>query len=66
MTQVSPLQPLKTLMEDLIGRGGTAWACPPCVKARGYAADDLISGVTIVGARAMHERINAGAATLSF
>ena len=66
MTQVAPLEPLKTLMEDFIGRGGTIWACPPCVKSRGYTQESLIDGVTITGASAVHELIKAGAATLSF
>lgn len=66
LTQVQPLEPLKTLVDDFVSRGGTLWACTPCVKARGYAQDDLIEGVIITGASAMHERIKAGAATLSF
>lgn len=65
-TQVNPLEPLKALIEDFKGRGGTLWACTPCVKARGYGQEDLIEGVTITGSSAMHERIKAGAATLSF
>lgn len=65
-TQVSPLEPLKALIEDFLRRGGTLWACTPCVKARGYAQDDLIEGVIIAGSSTMHERIKAGAATLSF
>ncbi|MBU6281726.1 DsrE family protein [bacterium] len=66
VTQVPPLDPLKSLIDDFLARGGTIWACPPCVKARGYTQDDLIPGVTIQGASAMHERLKAGAATLSF
>lgn len=66
LTQVNPLEPLKPLIEDFVHRGGTLWACTPCVKARGYTQDDLIEGVLITGASAMHERIKAGAATLSF
>ena len=66
LTHVPPLDPLKALIEDFKRRGGTLWACPPCVKARGYTQDDFIEGVTIVGSSAMHERIMAGAATLSF
>jgi len=66
MTQVQPLEPLKALVEDFLRRGGILWACTPCVKARGYAQDDLIEGVVITGASVMHERIKAGAATLSF
>lgn len=66
VTHVPPLEPLKALMEDFLRRGGTIWACPPCVKARGYAQEDFIEGVKIVGASAMHERLIAGAASLSF
>jgi predicted peroxiredoxin len=66
MTQVQPLEPLKALIEDFLRRGGVLWACTPCVKARGYAQGDLIEGVVIAGASVMHERIKAGAATLSF
>jgi predicted peroxiredoxin len=66
LTHVPPLSPLKTLLEDFMGRGGVVWACPPCVKARGYAQEDLIAGVTIMGASGVHELIKGGAATLSF
>jgi predicted peroxiredoxin len=66
MTHVPPLDPLKNLMEDFMGRGGTIIACPPCVKARGYTQEDLIEGVTIAGASVIHEKLKAGAASLSF
>lgn len=66
MTQVNPLEPLTALIKDFLARGGTLWACTPCVKARGYEQADLIDGVVISGASVMHERIKAGAATLSF
>jgi predicted peroxiredoxin len=66
LTQVPPLDPLKTLMEDFLGRGGAIVACPPCVKTRGYTQEDLIEGVTIAGASVIHEKLKAGAASLSF
>ena len=66
LPHVPPLEPLKALIDDFLKRGGTIWACPPCVKARGYTQDDLIDGVAIQGASAMHERLMAGAASLSF
>ena len=66
MTQVPPLEPLKTLMEDFMGRGGTIVACPPCVKSRGYTQEDFIEGVQIAGASVVHEKLKAGAASLSF
>jgi predicted peroxiredoxin len=66
MTVVAPLNPLRDLVQDFMKRGGTIWACTPCVKARGYEQQDLIEGVTISGASVMHEQIKNGAATLSF
>jgi predicted peroxiredoxin len=66
VTHVPPLDPLKKLIDDFLARGGTIWACPPCAKARSYTQDDLIPGVTLQGASAMHERLKAGAASLSF
>lgn len=65
-THVQPMEPLKALINDFIKRGGTVWACPPCVKSRGYTQESLIEGVAIQGASAMHERLKAGAASLSF
>ena len=65
-TQVHPLEPLAALVKDFLARGGTLWACTPCVKARGYTQEDLIEGTVITGASPMHELIRAGAATLSF
>jgi predicted peroxiredoxin len=50
LTQVAPLDSLAKLIEDFQSRGGTIWACPPCVKSRGYEQADLIEGVSIVGA----------------
>src|SRR6478736_5797933 len=66
VTHVPPLDPLKALIDDFQRRGGTIWACPPCVKSRGYTQEDFIEGVKIVGASAMHERLMAGASSLSF
>ena len=66
LTQVAPLEPLAALVKDFLARGGTLWACTPCVKARGYTQEDLIAGTIITGASPMHELIKAGAATLSF
>lgn len=65
-TQVNPLEPLARLVEDFLARGGKIWACTPCVKARGYDAEDLVAGVEITGASKVHELLQAGAATLSF
>jgi predicted peroxiredoxin len=63
---VYPLEPLVSMVRDLLARGGRIWACTPCVKARGYEQSDLIEGVEIAGSSKIHELIKAGAATLSF
>ena len=68
-TQVSiSLEPnFAKLINDFMVRGGTIWACTPCVKSRGYDEADLLDGCCHqAGASVMHERIKAGAATLSF
>lgn len=65
-TVAHPLEPLAAMVQDFLKRGGTLWACTPCVKARGYEQSDLIDGVEITGASKMHALIKAGAATLSF
>ena len=65
-TVVHPLEPLAALVKDFLARGGTLWACTPCVKARGYEPSDLIDGVEITGSSKVHALIKAGAATLSF
>lgn len=66
MTHVKPLEPLADMLRDFVARGGTLWACTPCVKSRGYAQENLIEGVVIAGSSVMHELIKRGAATLSF
>src|SRR3972149_7073432 len=59
LTHVQPLDPLKTMIDDFMARGGAIIACPPCVKARGYTQQDFIDGVTIAGASVMHEKFKA-------
>ena len=65
-TQAHPLEPMKAMIENFVRRGGSLLACTPCVKARGYEQADLIDRVVISGASVVHERLKAGAATLSF
>jgi predicted peroxiredoxin len=65
-THVKPLEPLADMLRDFLARGGTLWACTPCVKSRGYSQENLIDGVVIAGSSVMHELIKRGAATLSF
>ncbi len=66
LTHVAPLDPLAKSIQDFQERGGVIWACPPCVQSRGYQQSDLLEGVAIVGASAVHAQIKEGAATLSF
>jgi predicted peroxiredoxin len=65
-TEVKPLEPLKSLIDDFMARGGTLYACTPCVRNRGYTEEDLLPGTVISGASVIHNAIKEGAATLSF
>lgn len=65
-TQVHPMDNLSELMQDFLRRGGTLWACTPCVKGRGYTQEDFIEGTLVTGASLMHGQLMEGAATLCF
>lgn len=66
-THVEPFKALKVLIDKFISEGGIIWACTPCVKGRGYEQDDLLDGVTIIGATPMLLQIrDENATTLSF
>ena len=65
LTHAHPFEPLASLIKDFLARGGTIWACTPCVKARGYEQEDLLDGVVISGASVVHNLLKDGAATLS-
>ena len=58
--------PIIEMMQKLIDAGSDILVCPPCAAVRGYAEEDLIDGVTIVGSTPMHELIKQGAEVLSF
>lgn len=66
LTHVKPLEPMADMLRDFLQRGGTLWACTPCIKSRGYTQENLLPGVVITGASVMHELVKRGAATLSF
>src|SRR5207244_1814169 len=40
-THVHPLEPLAAMAKDFLARGGTLWACTPCVQSLGYTPADL-------------------------
>jgi predicted peroxiredoxin len=66
LTQVMPLESLKSLVDSFIARGGKIIACPPCVANHGYVQENLIDGVEIAGASAIFKQFKNGAASLSF
>jgi predicted peroxiredoxin len=58
--------PMKDMIEVIREKGKGILVCPPCAKVRGYAQEDLLDGVTLVGSSAIHALIKEGAATLTF
>ena len=64
---LNPLDPpMKDMIAKVINAGCHIGVCPPCTEVRGYAQDDLIDGVEIVGSGAVWERVKEGAVILSF
>lgn len=57
---------MKEMIQNVISNGSAIGVCPPCIKVRGYAEEDLIEGVTVVGSMAIHEPVKQGAAVLTF
>ncbi len=57
---------MKDMVQAVINNGSKVGVCPPCAKVRGYAAEDLIDGVEIVGSTAIHDPVKEGAAVLTF
>lgn len=57
---------MKDMIQKVLDSGCAIGVCPPCAKVRGYEAEDLVDGVTIVGSVFIHERVKEGAAILSF
>lgn len=65
--RLNPLDPtIGEMMANVTAAGGQILVCPPCAGVRGYTEESLIDGVVITGSGAIHEKIRAGAATLSF
>jgi len=63
----NPLDPpIKDMIQNVVDSGGEILVCPPCAGVRGYAADDLMDGVTLAGSAAMLAVAQQGAVTLSF
>lgn len=59
-------QPLKSLMNDFTGHGGTMYVCSPCFKKRGLDESKLVSGATIVGGAKLVEFLADGAPCVSY
>jgi predicted peroxiredoxin len=63
----NPLDPpIQDMIQTVLDSGGEILVCPPCAGVRGYAADDLIEGVTLAGSASMLAVAKQGAVTLSF
>ena len=58
--------PMKEMIQNILDAGCHVGVCPPCAKVRGYGAEELLDGVTIVGSTAIHEPVKQGAAVISF
>lgn len=58
--------PLKQLMADFAGNGGTMYVCSPCFKRRGLDEGKLVPGAKIVGGAKLVEFLSDGVPCLSY
>jgi predicted peroxiredoxin len=49
-----------------VDNGGRVWLCGACAKPRGITEEQLLEGVSIVGAAKVVEEVVAGAKTVAF
>jgi uncharacterized protein len=58
--------PLKELMDNYIGAGGTIWLCSPCFKKRALDENKLTANTTIVGGAKVVEFLATGGSCISY
>lgn len=58
--------PLKQLMADFAGNGGTMYVCSPCFKRRGLDEGKLVPGAKIVGGAKLIEFLSDGVPSVSY
>jgi predicted peroxiredoxin len=62
----SGFAPLKELMDNFAGAGGTIYVCSPCFKKRGLDEHALVAGAKVVGGAKLVEFLAGGAPCVSY
>jgi predicted peroxiredoxin len=62
----SGFAPLRELMANFAGAGGTIYVCSPCFKKRGLDETKLVAGAKIVGGAKLVEFLASGAPCVSY
>ena len=58
--------PLKELMDNFVGAGGTIWVCSPCFKKRGLDETKLTANTVIVGGAKVVEFLTTGGTSITY
>jgi predicted peroxiredoxin len=58
--------PLKELMDNFIGAGGTIWVCSPCFKKRALNENSLTKNTVIVGGAKVVEFLATGGSSITY
>ncbi|HEY3294004.1 MAG TPA: DsrE family protein [bacterium] len=58
--------PLKELMDNYVGAGGTIWVCSPCFKKRGLNESKLTGNTAIVGGAKVVEFLVTGGSSITY
>jgi len=58
--------PLKELLDNFIGAGGTIWVCSPCFKKRALDENKLTANTAIVGGAKVVEFLATGGTSITY
>lgn len=62
----APFAPLAELVGKFVAAGGKILVCAPCMKLRGFGAEDLIEGAQPAGGAALVELLVNGAPCITY
>lgn len=60
------VEPIKTLLADLVNRGAEVQVCPHCMSALGIEADNLIPGAVVTDRETLFARVTSNTVVFSY
>jgi sulfur relay (sulfurtransferase) complex TusBCD TusD component (DsrE family) len=60
------VEPIKTLLANLVDRGAEVQVCPHCMEALGVQASDLIAGAVVTDRETLFAKVTANTVVFSY